>query len=200
MDLLGSAWDWVAIKENREKLAFIGGGLAAAIAAAWAVYLHFFEKPKTITASAGGIAAGRNVSPTASSGGIAVVSTAPVTIGITLAEHKAELNGREQEIRAELAQANAADKALLERQLSDIQAKLANSEAALEDRKRRLAQASQALDDFKKELLPEPLERARLALQKGETSDAEALFRKVLSGGKEKAAEAAYQLGQLAEG
>ncbi|MGH6847493.1 MAG: tetratricopeptide repeat protein, partial [Methylocella sp.] len=87
-----------------------------------------------------------------------------------------------------------------EKQLSDIQAKLGNSEAALEDYKSKLAQASQALDYLKKEVLPEPLERAQLALQKGETSDAEALFRKALSGGKEKAAEAAYQLGQLAEG
>jgi tetratricopeptide (TPR) repeat protein len=47
--------------------------------------------------------------------------------------------------------------------------------------------------------LPGPLEQAQLALQKGETSDAESLIRKVLSGGEEKAAEAAYQLGQLAE-
>jgi tetratricopeptide (TPR) repeat protein len=61
-------------------------------------------------------------------------------------------------------------------------------------------QAYQALDDLKNEFLPDPLEQAHLALQKGQTSDAEALFRKVLSGGKEKAAEAAYRLGQLAEG
>jgi phosphoserine phosphatase len=94
-----------------------------------------------------------------------------------------------------LAQANAGDKekrALLEKQLSGIEARLGNSEAALEDYKSKLAQASQALDDLKKEVLPEPLEQALLALQKGETSDAEALFRKVLSGGKEKAAEAAF--------
>jgi threonine/homoserine efflux transporter RhtA len=90
MNLISGAWDWVLIKENQETLAFIGGGLAAAIGAAWAVYLRFSEKPKespTVTASGGGIAAGGNVSPIASSGGIAVVSTAQVTIGITLEQH-----------------------------------------------------------------------------------------------------------------
>jgi hypothetical protein len=33
-------------KDNREALAFIGGGLAAAITGAWAVYLRFSKKPK----------------------------------------------------------------------------------------------------------------------------------------------------------
>ncbi|MGH6846847.1 MAG: hypothetical protein ACREC0_05255, partial [Methylocella sp.] len=203
MTLLTSAWAWVSNKRNQATLAFIGGGLVVAIAGAWAVYLHFSEKPKeslTVTASGGGIAAGGNVSPTATSGGTAVVTSGPVTVntfnGITLEQYEAGLKRREQEIRGELAEDNAADKekrALLEKQLSDIQAKLANSEAALEDRKKQLAQASQALEDLKKELLPDSLEQAHLALQKGETSDAEALFRKVLSGGKEKAAEAAYQ-------
>ncbi|MGC2223510.1 MAG: hypothetical protein WA624_14720, partial [Methylocella sp.] len=46
MDLLSSAWDCVSNKENREKLEFIGGGLAAAIATAWAAYVHFSKKPK----------------------------------------------------------------------------------------------------------------------------------------------------------
>ncbi len=137
MNLLSSAWGWVAKKRNQATLAFIGGGMVVAIGGAWEAYLHFSEKPKessTVTASGGGIAARGNVSPTASSGGIAVVSTAPVTIGITLEQYEAGLKRREQEIRNELAQANAGDKekrALLEKQLSDIQAKLGNSEAAL---------------------------------------------------------------------
>ncbi|MGH6848648.1 MAG: tetratricopeptide repeat protein, partial [Methylocella sp.] len=176
MSPLGSAWDWVSNKENRETLAFIGGPIVVVITGAWAAYLHFSKKPK---------------------------ESSTVTFnfsGITLEQSDARLKSREQEIRAELALANAADKALLEKQLSDIQAKLGNSEAALEDYKSKLAHADQALDDLKKELMPEPLEQARVALQKGETSDAEALFKKVLSGGKEKAAEAAYQLGQLADG
>src|ERR1700730_4830611 len=166
MDLLGSAWDWVSIKEHRETLAFIGGGIVVVISGAWAAYVRFSEKPKqslTVTFS-----------------------------GITLEQYEAGLKRREQEIRSELVKANAADKdkrALLEKQLSDIQAKVGNSEAALEDYKSKLAQASQALDDLKKEVLPGPLEQAHLALQKGETSDAEALFRKVLSEGREQDAE-----------
>jgi hypothetical protein len=120
MDFLSSAWDWVSIKENREALAFIGGPIVFAITGAWAVYLHFSKKPK---------------------------ESSSVTFnlnGITLEQYEAGLKRREQEIRSELVQANAADKekrALLEKQLSDIQAKLANSDAALQNYKSKLAQA-----------------------------------------------------------
>jgi len=56
--------------------------------------------------------------------------------------------------------------------------------------------------DFKGEFSPEQLEQARQGLVKGDASTAEMLFRQVLllSGNKEKTAEAAYQLGQLAAG
>jgi hypothetical protein len=46
------------------------------------------ENPtQTISASNSGIAAGGNISPTASTGGIAVVATGNVTIGISLEQY-----------------------------------------------------------------------------------------------------------------
>ena len=207
MNRLRNAWSWLSKTNHQKTLAFIGGGLAIAIGGAWQAYLHFSEKPKetpTISASNGGIAAGGNVSPTASNGGIAVVATGNVTIGITLEQYEAGLKRKDQETRAELAQASAADKdkiALLEKELTDVQEKLNNPETALEDHKAKLAQAHQALENLKGEFSQEQLEQARQGLERGDASHAEILFRQVLllSGNKEKAAEAAYQLGQLAK-
>jgi tetratricopeptide (TPR) repeat protein len=65
-----------------------------------------------------------------------------------------------------------------------------------------LEQVRQALGTLKGEFSPEQLEQARQGLATGDVSHAEKLFRQVLllSGNKEKAAEAAYQLAQLAYG
>jgi tetratricopeptide (TPR) repeat protein len=156
-----------------------------------------------ISASSGGIAAGGSVSPTASTGGIAVVATGSVTIGISLEQYEAGLKRREQEVRAELSEANAADKskiALLETQLTAIQAKLKNLESALEEYKAKLAQAYKAFDDLKREVLPEQIKQAQEALTRGETANAKKLFSQVLTQGTENAAEAAFQLSQLAYG
>ena len=158
MNWLRNAWNWLSKTSHQITLGFICGGLAIAIGGAWQAYLHFSEKPKetptsTISASNGGIAAGGNVSPTASPGGIAVVSTAPVTIGITRDQFEVEyLKRREQEILNELAQTNASErerKILLEKELAGVQAKSKNPEAALEEYKNKLAQAYRALDDLR---------------------------------------------------
>jgi tetratricopeptide (TPR) repeat protein len=184
----------------------MGGGLAVAIGGGWQAYLHFSEKPEgptTVTASGDGIAAGGNVSANASGGGTAIVATGNVVVGITLEQYEAGLKRKEQETRAELAQANAADKdkiALLEKELTDVQAQLKNPEAALEEYKNKLAHASQALDDLKQQIPHEQIKQAQQDLAKGQSGDAEELFKKVLSQGQEKAAESAYQLAQLAYG
>lgn len=200
MNWLRSAWNWLSKTNNQKTLAFICGGLVIAIGGAWQAYLHFSEKPKetptsTISASNGGITADGNVSPTASPGGIAVVSTAPVTFGITRDQFEVEyLKRREQEILNELAQTNASErerKILLEKELAGVQAKSKNPEAALEEYKNKLAQAYRALDDLKQEIPLNQLEQAQQSLTKGQSGDAEKLFQKVRSQGKEKAAEAA---------
>jgi tetratricopeptide (TPR) repeat protein len=204
MNWLRSAWNWLSKTNNQKTLVFICGGLPIAIGGVWRVYLHFSEKPKetptsTISASNGGIAAGGNVSPTAGPGGIAVVSTAPVTIGITRDQFEVEyLKRREQEILNELAQTNASERErriLLEKELSGVQAKSKNPEAALEEYKNKLAQVY-----LKQEIPLNQLEQAQQSLTKGQSGDAEKIFQKVRSQGKEKAAEAAYQLAQLSYG
>ena len=160
----------------------------------------------TVTATQGGIAAGGNVSATASPGGVAVVATGPVTIGITLSEYEEKIKKREQELRQELREEFAAtsksDKArlaLLETQLAAAQAQAKSPEQSLQKYKEVLASASQSLERVKPAAPSSELDNARQALARGETAQAERLFEQVLGQDKERAAEAAYQLGQLAE-
>jgi hypothetical protein len=40
MSALTKLWTWLADPENRSRLAFIGGGVAAVAVAGWQVYLH----------------------------------------------------------------------------------------------------------------------------------------------------------------
>lgn len=208
MNWLKKIWCWLLVETNQKALAV----LFALIAGAWAAYLHFSsssenskakqETRTTITASGNSHVNTGSQTAAASNGGIAVNTTGNVTVGITLDEYEARLKRREQEVRKELAQAGAADKeklALLNKQLADLQAKLQHPETALAETKQKLTEAYKAIDDIKQEVLPEQIKQAQTALIQGETSEAETLFKQVLSRGKDNAAEAAYQLAELAK-
>ncbi len=206
MNLLKKVWHWISIVKNHKTLAFIGSGLIIVVTAGWQGYLHFATQPEepklSVTASGNGIASSGDIKATAANGGNAVIATGNVTIGITLEQYEAGLKRREQEVRHELTQAGAADKdklALLNKQLADLQAKLQHPETALADYKQKLAEAYKAIDDIKQEVLPEQIKQAQTALSQGETSEAETLFKQVLNRGKDNAAEAAFQLAQLAK-
>jgi hypothetical protein len=45
-------WRWLAKAENRSVVAFIGGGLAAVIAAGWTVFVYLHPKPEPVPAAA----------------------------------------------------------------------------------------------------------------------------------------------------
>ena len=57
-------WAWLADPATQKTLGFLGGGIAALAAAAWAVFKFVFKKPRsvtTITADRGSQAAGRDI-------------------------------------------------------------------------------------------------------------------------------------------
>jgi tetratricopeptide (TPR) repeat protein len=124
--------------------------------------------------------------------------------GITLKEHEESLKRRESEILEEQKKVSAQDQEriqILELELSKVREKLDNSEQDLENTQKLLAETEKALER-QPDLEPEQLENARAALETGNTENAEALFQQVLDTQKsnmDRAAEAAYQLGQLAE-
>ena len=47
MAWLSEAWRFIESKENQKTLTFIGGGIAAAVVAAWALYKHFTRPGST---------------------------------------------------------------------------------------------------------------------------------------------------------
>ncbi len=177
-----SRWRWISDPNHQRTLGFIGAFIAALAAGGWQPYVHFSADSKPASTT--------------------------IYRGITLKEHEESLERREQELREEFTKTSAADKerlALLEKQLAAATAKRENPEASLADFKVKLAEASQALAKFKGELPEDQLKQAQEALAKGDTAAAEEAFAKVLEQGKaqaaasnEKAAEAAYQLGELA--
>ena len=206
-------WSWVSDPDYQRTLGFIGAGIAAAAIAGWTVYVHFSDKVTPVaapgvSASNGGIATGGDVTAKAGPGGTAIISTAPVTIGIPLEQYEADLKRREQEVREELARTHRVDTdkiALLEKELAAAEAKRQNPEQALSDFNAKLAEASQALEKLKGDLPADQLADARQALSKGDTAAAEVLFTEALAHGKAqaaagnaKAADAAFQLGQIA--
>ena len=205
-------WARISNENNQRTWKFIGGGIAAVVPAVWAVYLYLDSSPtvqptkpgQTVTATSGGVAAGGNV--TATSGGIVNTgSNNTFNIGITLEQYEAGLKRREQEIRAEalaeLAQPNGADKAriaFLEKKLAAAEAKLQNPEQSFAETNRTFAGANNALEKFKGDVPADQLAQAKQALQKGDAGPAKALFGKAVQSGKQQAAEAAFQLGELA--
>ncbi len=207
-------WAWVSDPNHQRTLGFIGAGIAAAAIAGWTVYVHFSDQvtpvaAPRVTVSNGGIATGGDVTAKAGPGGTAIVATGDVTIsGISLEQYEAGLKRREQEVRDELSRTRRVDTdkiALLEKELAAAEAKRQNPEQALSDFSAKLAEASQALEKLKGDLPADQLAEAQQALGKGDTAAAEALFTDALAQGKaqaaagnEKAADAAFQLGQLA--
>ena len=199
---------WARLSEARTQrtLAFVGAGIAAVVGATWTAYVHLSEKQKpltpTVSATQGGIAAGGNVTATAAQGGVAVVATGPVTIGITLEQYEERIKKRERELREEFTSTSRADKdriALLEKQLAAAEALARSPEQGLEKYNDVLASASRSLEQLEAKVPAEELDSARQALARGDTTEAERLFQKGLGQDKARAAEAAYQLGQLAE-
>lgn len=45
MSGVGRLWTWLSKTRTRSTLAFIGGGIAAIVAAGWQVYVHFAPAP-----------------------------------------------------------------------------------------------------------------------------------------------------------
>ncbi|UVJ44301.1 tetratricopeptide repeat protein [Pseudomonas sp. LS1212] len=199
-------WAHLNEEHTQRTIAFIGAGIAAVVTATWTAYVYFAEKPSLppsgVSATQGGMATGGDISATAAPGGVAVVATGPVTIGITLDQYEEKIKQRERDLREEYANASRTDKdriALLEAQLAAVETAARSPEQSLKQYKEILSRASESLAQLSALLPGEELEGARQALARGDTHEAERLFSSVLAGDKQRAAEAAYQLGSLAE-
>ena len=188
MGKLRNIWNWLSIPKNQKTVAFIGSGVVVIAAAFWTVFTFFYKPspaPTTGIHIEGGVKAGRDVT-------IQQIQTTPE-------QFDALLKKRLKEVMAELPTAEAERRAVLLKELDAIKDKYDNLQKAHEEQQAKLAEAYKALDDFKKDFAPDQVKQAQKALAQGETGNAEALFQKALDQSTAQAAEAAYQLGVLAE-
>ena len=148
MDKLSSLWAWATEAANQRgvhTIALIGGLVALAIGAIWALFKYFSRdrssraKPE-ITATNRGITAGNNVT---------------IQFGITPEDFLNALKQREDEVRQELAELNTSEiekRRILETTLDSIYEQMTNLQTALEAKEAKLSEAYQALERFKGEL------------------------------------------------
>ena len=102
-------WERLKNPDNRAVLGWLGGGLVVFVGGTWTVFKFFYEPPApaptTVIATEGGVAAGRDVYIT----------------GPTLKQFSEALKQRENELRAELRAAAAAERRVLEAELAAVE-------------------------------------------------------------------------------
>ena len=111
-------------------------------------------------------------------------------------EFQVDLKTRENRIKQEIAQEpDPQKKAEKQEELEVAQKQLENPDQALKEYEEKAAEAYKALEKAKEEIGKRQLAKAKEALEKGDTSLAERLFKQLLEkGNPTQKAEAAYQL------
>ena len=196
--------DWF----NRNANVIMGIGGIVAIAATFAGWYGdwFGGAPETpnppgVSVSVGGDNSG-NVAASVEGPAVSTGDNSTVIIGLTIEQHEERLAKRDAEIRAELDGASAEDRQVLEGQLAEISAKMADLEADYEARVRELAELRNQLAAFRGTVPEDRLEAAQQALYEGDTTLADGIFAEVskaadLALAQKAAAE--YGRGEIAE-
>lgn len=192
----------VTSKTNQRTWKFIGGGVTALAAGIWTLYVHFSDKESTPTprttviARQGSIAAGGDVNVTAGGN---------VNIGLSPAEFEEWRRKLKDEAITELSLEFAKEKQADQEKITALELKIKKAEADLRSPEEAsakynviLANADQSLQDIAPDVSEEALAQARESLIKGDTAKAEQLFEQALGTDTKRAAEAAFQLGELA--
>ncbi len=186
-------WNWLKDPDNRGIVTLLVPIIIAVIGAGWFLFMNF---PKSAVTESKPAYSGIHIGGDVKAGRDVVIQQ----IQITPEQYSAFLEKRDKELNSELSTAEAERRDVLLKEQNAIKVKNENLEKALEEQKAKLAEAYKALEEFKKDFTPDQVKQAQKALLHGETVNAEALFQKALDKSTSQAAEAAYQLGVLAEG
>jgi tetratricopeptide (TPR) repeat protein len=199
------AWAAVSNRANQRTWKFIGGGIAVLAGGLWTLYTHFSGKETapavapTVTASGGGIAASGDVNITAGR------DINIVNIGLSRLEFEEWRQKLKEEAIAELAREFAKERQADRERITALELKIKKAEADLQFPEQAsvkynatLASAGKSLQEIAPDVPESVLEQARELLFKGDTAKAEQLFEKALGADTKRAAEAAFQLGELA--
>ena len=195
-------WDRLSAKANQRTLKLIGSGIAVLFGGVWTLYTYFSGKEPAsapgmaVTATQGGIAAGGDV--TIKAGGDIKIGLSPVEFEEWRRKLKDEAIA---ELRKEFAKEKQADQekiAALELKIKKAEADLQSSQQAVEKYNATLVKADERLQAIASNAPQADLTQALESLAKGDTAKAERLFEQVLTTDPKHAAEAAFQLGELA--
>ena len=181
---------------------FIGSGVVVLIAGIWTLYVHFFEKDatptpgSTVTATDGSVSAGRDVNITAGH---------DVNIGLSPKEFEEWRRKLKDEAIAERNKEFAKEKQADQEKIAALELRIKKAEADLQSPREAsaeynatLAEADESLQEIAPDVPQVRLTQARESLARGDTAKAERLFEEVLATDPKHAAEAAFQLGELA--
>ncbi|MFK7942168.1 MAG: tetratricopeptide repeat protein, partial [Paracoccaceae bacterium] len=122
--------------------------------------------------------------------------------GYSIEQHEAALARREAQLRSDLERAHSAEQQLLNRQLAEVERQRTDLQASYQQTVRELEALQAKLSDLGEGIEDAKIAAAKAALAEGDRSKADALFAEVEAleqEGIDRAAEAAYQRGVIAE-
>jgi hypothetical protein len=199
--------DWLKAEDNREAVLALLAVATALLGGGWFLYDRLFPGAEGGGGASQQVRAGGDVGQVqlVGQGAVGVIAGAGsvVTVGYTVEQHEARLARREAELRAELGDAHAGEKAALVAQLDEVRRQKADVEASWAARKAELKRAAELLDTLAAGLPELRLEAAQRALDEGDSAKADALFAEVEAmeaAAVGRAAAAAFERGRLAEG
>ncbi|MBR9842579.1 MAG: tetratricopeptide repeat protein [Rhodobacteraceae bacterium] len=122
---------------------------------------------------------------------------------LSMDQHLAILEKREERLKAQLASAHNEEKAQLTAQINELRSQISNPEKSLAEAQKRIAHLEILLARAGNEISAERLAEARIALERGDFSKADAIFAEIEAREEiavQNAARAAYGRGEIAEG
>lgn len=130
-----------------------------------------------------------------------------MNVGLTFEQHQTALKEAVAQKAVDLERAHGAEKALIQRELAELQGRFSNVEADYQERLGELEALKRKLAAYDNQVPREKLDAAYAALDRDDTSLAEALFEELLliaaartEDAAKDEAEICFQLGKIAEG
>ncbi|SEK62501.1 tetratricopeptide repeat protein [Pacificibacter marinus] len=129
-----------------------------------------------------------------------------ITIGYTIEQHEAALERTLERERGHLKLAHGAELERIQRDMAELQSRLDNKEKDYSERVEELFEYKQKLERFSNQIEKDKLDAAQKALDRGDDTLAEALFKEVLEtvrnrreDAEQEEAELEFELGKIAE-
>jgi tetratricopeptide (TPR) repeat protein len=189
---------WLGIKNNLAIAGFYLLVASTVFGGFWSIFTHFYHTSTDKTSSNSNNIAGNTFNKST------VKIEQNITSGYTIEQHEKSLKDREASLRKDLEQAHDADKKLILLQLATAEEKRMNIQKSYEDTKAENKKLNLALNELKSknpQIAVQQFVDAQSALQKGDNSIADKVFKDIENAAEESivnAANAAYQRARIA--